>query len=59
MKENSTLLFIIDDYSKNNYLANVSELFYIFSSEKISDAFKKLECSPPDRVIKNILSKVY
>ena len=58
MKENSTLLFIIDDFSNNNYLANVGELFFASPTGKLADAFKKLECAPPDRVIRDILSKV-
>ena len=59
MKKNSTLLFIINDFTNNNYLADIRELFDVFGNEKLSDEFKKLECIPPDRLIKGILSKAY
>ena len=59
MKKNSTLLFIINDCNNYNFLADLGELFDVSLTEKISDEFKKLECPPPDRLIKNILSKVY
>lgn len=58
---NSTLFFVIDDFSDLNYLADSSDIF--ITDNKLSEflylTFKAGECSPPDSLVNKILTNNY
>jgi|GEM_PF-5907683 len=59
MKENFTLLYLVDNIENFSDLISFPELFDIdpHLSGFISEELAKFEMSPPDRIIRNILSE--
>jgi len=60
MEINSTLLFVIDNFTDSHYLAGLSDFFSVDPevSDILNTCFKNIECPPPDSLISKILANI-
>lgn len=58
---NSTLIYVIDDFDKDDFIGDIDEFLYpeVYYEELLNLVLDKVVISPPDNIIRKIINSIY